>query len=215
MLTLYLFQAVPKNSEPVVDIPAPDLSGNFDIYSMDLPFLSKVYLPGGKGAPQLEALYKTILTYQTKNDYTAQCVLPISDDGLFASGDICDPMEETPLMISLSAKTVENLKFTSSERDLFITAPSAEGPGISADMEITEGHCMMEASGALKLKRASAWVEKDGGALVEIFEGCLSFEVVNSALYRRKRLGDGQEHAFAFWAIRARKDKDGKEISAF
>jgi len=60
------YQAQPEK------IVKPQYSGTFDLYGMELPFLEEVYVPNQNAAE----LYKTILTYQAKNDKTARIIFP-------------------------------------------------------------------------------------------------------------------------------------------
>ncbi|KDQ50942.1 hypothetical protein JAAARDRAFT_41582 [Jaapia argillacea MUCL 33604] len=48
---------------------------------------------------------------------------------------------------------------------------------------------------------------------MEIFEGYLSFRTIHSLLYKvMNEYGRGNSDSFAFWAVRAKTDKDGNEI---
>jgi hypothetical protein len=182
---------------------------------MSLPFLKKVYVPEGTSAPQFEPLYETILTYQAKNDRTAQCFLPdTGSEGRFKSLALQDPMEEMPFdidIVSIAAK--DTMRFTALELTNFVAPETAEGgKGVAARMQLAEDHCGIEsASGVFKMTRA--WVKDDSeGEAVELFEGYLEFDVKFSGMYKRKGHGSGTDCKFAFWAVRAKKDKEGKEI---
>jgi len=125
-------------------------------------------------------------------------------------------MEEMPFDITIdSVQRHESLLFTKSELSSF-AAPDAipEGPGISGEMELADSHCgIQSASGAFKIKRVWTKPNPDvDGEFAELFEGFVSFDVSYSGLYRRKGHGNGDSVEFAFWGVRARKDKDGKEI---
>src|ERR1700683_4866325 len=98
-----LLQPAPKQA------PSPTFIGNLDLYSMSLPFLKKEYLPANSTSPKYDEVYKTILTYQAKNDKTARCYLasPTSidprDASCFSSRLMEDPMEEMPFDITIDS----------------------------------------------------------------------------------------------------------------
>ncbi|KAJ7770263.1 hypothetical protein DFH07DRAFT_1058070 [Mycena maculata] len=201
-----------ESSEP----ESPALTGRFDLYMMDLPFLSKVYLPASTSEPQYEDLYQAILKVQTKRDYTARCLIPESPfitDGQLVSRTSVDAMEEIlmPFDIAITdLKLVHELSFSSTERSKFVSPPQS-CPGITGRTQLAEDHCgIQSASGVFRMQHA--WTGAVDGQDIEIFEGYLSFNVVHSGLYRRKGHGGGSNSAFGFWAVRARRDANGKEI---
>lgn len=186
---------------------------------MELPFLSKVYLPPGVSTPQYEELYKTILTYQAKDDRTARFFLAsptnVNDTSAFTSRAIEDPMEDFPFDISIhSIKHHASLPLPSD------TLPSAalgsatpDSPGVSASMSLVDDHCgIQSASGVFKVKRMWTTKVASSGDFAELFAGYLSFNVSYSGIYRRKGHGTGQNHKWGFWAIRARRGDDGMEV---
>ncbi|KAJ6455322.1 hypothetical protein C8R47DRAFT_1082776 [Mycena vitilis] len=209
--------------------------GKFDLYAMELPFLADVYLPPGQSAsePQFSALYDKILEYQAKPDSTAQCVIPGAPvhssktknkadakdtaeeqkSGRLESAIFEDPMEGAPWEIALvDLKVCDPIVFPPKERKQFATAPQVNcGRGIEGRTELAMSHCgVQSAGGVFRMQRA--WTGKRGGDTVEVWEGYLSFNVVHSGLYKRKRHGGGQAIGFPFWGVRARKDEAGKEI---
>ncbi|OBZ75660.1 hypothetical protein A0H81_04472 [Grifola frondosa] len=197
-------------------ISPPKTAGNFDIYSANLPFLKEVYLPAGKTDPQYEALYATILTYQAKPDYTGRCYLPDTDSstGRFVSACIADPMSDEEYDIEINAISAKaKLTFTAAERKGFGTpSPTTIGSGISAKLRPAEDHCGL-ASGSGVFKLTPVWQKHtSSGEVQELYEGYISFNVKYSSLYSRKGFGSGDKFACSFWAVHARKDKDGKEI---
>jgi len=204
-------QADPKHPPP------PNYNGNFDLYAMELPFLSKVYLPKGTSTPQYEELYKKILTYQAKDDNTAQFYLASPADAdagsIFQSQTVMDPMEELPFDIAIqSVKHHPSLSLPSNKLFSAMSDSIPDGPGISALTALEDSHCgIQSAAGLFKLKRV--WTKAvSGGDFVELFEGYFSFKVSHSGLYRRKGHGTGENHQWMFWAVRARKGNDGKEM---
>ncbi|KAJ7176784.1 hypothetical protein C8R46DRAFT_1188520 [Mycena filopes] len=196
---------------------SPSLAGKFDMYMMDLPFLSKPYLPAGKSEPQFADLYEAIQEVQNKSDYTARCIIPaapFAKDGELQDRCSVDPMEEMRFDINITSLTsVDTLTFPGAEEDEFITPPKA-GPGITGRTELADSsHCGIQAAaGVFRMKHA--WTGKAGadGAEVEIFEGYFSFKVAYSGIYRRKGHGSGSNSAFAFWAVRARRNAAGEEV---
>jgi hypothetical protein len=202
--------------------PSPSFIGNLDLYSMSLPSLKREYLPANSTVPKYDEVYKTILTYQAKDDKTARCYLasPTSTNPEDASCFSSSLMEDTPSEIPFdiivnSVQRCESLSFTKSELSFF-AAPDAipEGPGISAKMELDDLHCgIKSASGVFKIKRVWTKPNPDvDGEFVELFEGFVSFKVSYTGWYRRKGYSDGGNTKFAFWGVRARKDNDGKEF---
>lgn len=196
--------------------PNPKYTGNFDLYSMSLPFLKEPYLSKGDGKPQYEEVRKVILEKQAKNDKTARCYLDSEDgdESRFESRVIQDPMEEMPFDIAInSMKLQKHLSFTKTELNSF-AAPGfiPDGPGITAVTALADDdHCgIQSASGVFKMKRV--WTKLNpGGELVELFEGFMSFNVSHSGIYRKKGHGNGEKTKFAFWGVRARV-QDGKEV---
>ncbi|KAJ7677969.1 hypothetical protein DFH06DRAFT_976061, partial [Mycena polygramma] len=193
----------------------PALAGKFDLYMMDLPFLSKAYMPAGKSEPQFEELYQAILKVQEKRDYTARCLLPqlpSTANGKFIDRGSCDPMEQMPFDIAIEdLKLVDDLAFSAAERSKFLTPPQ-KGPGITGRLELADSNCGVQfAAGKFRMKHVRT-VKGPEGADVEIFEGYLSFKVSYSGLYKRKGHGPGSNRVFAYWAVRGRRDTNGEEI---
>jgi hypothetical protein len=197
--------------------PPPNYTGNFDLYDMELPLLSKVK---GTSTPQYEDLYETILTYQVKDDNTAQFFLASPTDpddaSILKSRAIMDPMEEFPFDISInSIKHHVSLSLPGDKHPSVAPAsPAPDSPGISASVALEDMHCgIQSASGVFKFKRV--WTKAmSHGNFVSLFAGYFSFNISYSGLYRRKGhgIGTGQNHKWAFWAIRARTGDDGKEV---
>ncbi|PBK89256.1 hypothetical protein ARMGADRAFT_1065144 [Armillaria gallica] len=197
----------------------PVFSGKFDLYAMVLPFLSKVYLPtNSSSTPQYEELHKTILTYQAKPDFSAQIVLPdapYTKDGVAGSRALRDPMECLPYDLSLeNIKAVNKLSYTEHQKSFFLARDSdmESGPAVTANTGIIDGGCGIQtARGKFIMKRVWTKANPDG-SLIELFEGFFSLMISYSSLYKRKGHGSGDDTEFAFWAVRARKDANGKEI---
>jgi hypothetical protein len=135
--------------------------------------------------------------------------------GQFRGTTICDPFAEQPYkMIVTSIEEQPVLAFTESELDQFPTRDSdPDGPGMTAQLVLSEvGHPGVDtATGYIKFLRL--WTkEGENGEILELFEAYLHIEAMfeyKVALKRRMR-SDARE--IAFWAIRARKDKNGREI---
>ncbi|KAI1795259.1 hypothetical protein LXA43DRAFT_1108240 [Ganoderma leucocontextum] len=206
--------AVKTNERPAAPGP-PSFHGNFDMYSMKLPFLNSVFAPKRDYA----TLLKVIRTYQAKPENTAQIFLPedASKAGRFRSLAVEDPMQEWPFDIALRSLALKgSLTFTAREREAtgtpdaqFFSEPSAATPGVAAAVALAQDQCGIKSSkGAFKMRRA--WVSADGTD--EVFEGVFSVNIVYSSLYRRKCDESSLRANFAFWAIRARVGEDGKEI---
>ncbi|KAH8111466.1 hypothetical protein DFH11DRAFT_1546578 [Phellopilus nigrolimitatus] len=132
-----------------------------------------------------EALHAKILSFQAKKDKTAQLFLP-------------DP--ET-----LNSTGLFRTGAIQSEKDSFITSVS-DGPGVHAHIRIVDGGYGIESSsGVLKLKQVPIWTKSNvsGGERLELFEGHFAFH---------EGPWDGDDFETAVWAVRAKKDDDGKEI---
>ena len=96
-----------------VDAPA-NLSGNLDLYSMNLPFLKKVYLPESGSKPQYEKLYHEILTFQKEKDWSGQMYLP-KPNSLERGQFQCH--EDMPFKIAFdNVEFSENLTFSANEK---------------------------------------------------------------------------------------------------
>lgn len=206
--------------------------GNFDIYEMQLPFLKKAYLPEGPSGPKHEVIFHKILEYQQKKDNSGRFYLPSpaeSDkEGMFDSPGVYDPMEEAGYDLLLNEITpTERLSFTPVELEKFADPDGTRpphAPGVTVNVEMLEDHCgIKSASGSMKLKRVwdksvNTSPPSEGGAAheytghQELFELYFKFDVKFSGLYSRKGHGSGQNFRYAFWAVRARRDKDGKEV---
>ncbi|KAJ7779236.1 hypothetical protein B0H16DRAFT_1502007 [Mycena metata] len=204
-----------ERSEPAAAASSA-LAGKFDLYMMDLQFLSEPYLAAGKSEPQFAKLYDAIQKVQTKSDYTARCIIPaapFAKDGQLQDRGSRDPMECMPFDIDItSLELVDKLSFSAAENLKFLTPPKT-GPGITGRTKLAdESHCGIQSAGGV-FRMKHAWTGKGvDGADVEIFEGYFSFRVAYSGLYRRKGHGSGGERAFAFWAVRARRNAAGEEI---
>jgi hypothetical protein len=185
---------------------------------MDLSFLSNVYLPKGASQPQYEDLYKTILTYQAKLDFTAQCVIPdppsqaMGFAGSFSSVRIADPFSDEPYDIAVEKlESVDSVSYTATQRGKFVGTPTAGIPGVLATLNLRNSGCGIQSSkGDFQMSRV--WTKNDNGKLIELFEGFVSLRIKYGSLYQRKGHGSGLTASFAFWAVRARKDSAGKEI---
>ncbi|KAF9067825.1 hypothetical protein BDP27DRAFT_1364523 [Rhodocollybia butyracea] len=192
-------------------------SGKFDIYVVELPFLSSVYLPKGTSQPQYENLYKTILKYQAKPDFTAQCAIPdlsrqTSGSGSLSSVCFADPFSDEPYDIAIeNVESVDKVSYTAIQQGKFIGTPTTGIPGVLGNLSLRDSGCGIQSSkGEFRMTRV--WTKNDNGKLSELFEGILSLRVNYGSLYQRKGHGTGMAVSVAFWAVRARKDAAGKEI---
>ncbi|KAH7919490.1 hypothetical protein BV22DRAFT_1051005 [Leucogyrophana mollusca] len=206
-------------------LPPPSYSGNFDLYGMYLPFLTKFYLPAGATYPDYAALYEAVLAHQAKHDFTARCYLgaPTSSTsttdlvpsvGRFESQVVIDPMIERPFDMNIGPFTYKkNLTFTPTERSSFLAAEhNPAGPGMVAQTGLPSQCGIKSAKGVFKIKRV--WVAPGEGVAgpKELFEGFFSFSVSYDSMYRKAGHGTGAKYKFAFWGVRAMRDNSGKEI---
>lgn len=218
----------------MAQLPAPIYAGNLDLYAMFLPFLNKVYLPDGVATPKYEELYRTLLHFQAKPNYSARCFLAPSSHpadpscsvptthttenmfSRFESLTMIDPMTEIPYEIQICAiLPKKELSFApNTEQPSFShpeTSSSAPGPGISAKTRIPDQCGIKSSRGVFKMKRV--WAKKTpDGTLQELFEGFFSFNISFDTLYKKAGHGNGAKYRYAFWGIRASKGSDGKEI---
>jgi len=159
-----------------------------------------------------------ILTYQAKNDKTAQFSLEPPDApsprlaDLLNSPTIMDPMTECPFEIFIdSIKHRTSLSLPKDKLPAIGRIP--DGPGISA-LTSLGGRCcgIRSASGVFKLKRV--WAKDDAtNGFAELFAGYFTFNVSYGGMYKRVCRGTGQKHKWGFWAIRAKTGDDGTEAS--
>lgn len=208
----------------------PQFSGNFDLYQMALEDdLHEAYFPGGCQTPHFEEVYKAIL--ETGTAHAAQ--LYLKRDSLdLADGDedddldsesrgrmmgesIKDPLVEQPYNIFLTSLDEEDsLAFTDEELDDFpVRDFDPSGPGMVAKVDLSsDGHhgVVSHSGGYVKLIRV--WAQQGAnGELQELFEGYFTLQV-NFVLKYAKKVGFQEYQGFSFWAVRAKKDENGKEI---
>lgn len=204
---------------------APIFAGNFDLYDMSLPFLKDAFLGTGLARamplPNYHALYDEMISYQLRNDYTAQFYLAAANNNdtgapsqMKARG-IMDEKERPRDIRLLDLREVDHVVFEGSERGFFHCMEDIpDGMGVVGETSTLGGG----GQGLFKLTRA--WVELDevegegegaaeSGLPVkgkstrprEIFEG----------FFKLGFPGAGRTHQFAFWAVRARVERR-KEI---
>ncbi|PIL30063.1 hypothetical protein GSI_07794 [Ganoderma sinense ZZ0214-1] len=202
-----------KSSDHAETTP-PSFHGNFDLYAMELPFLSSQFTPERDYAALLEALR----FHQAKPDSSAQIYLPddfsTGSPGRLRSLPLQDPLEGMPHKLALKALALhDSVAFTAREtpEDALYSAPppSASTQGVTATVALAREHCgVFMTKGTFKMRRA--WVSADGKD--EVFEGFFSVYIVYSRLYRRKTLDDSLKVRLPFWGIRARVGPDGREV---
>ncbi|KAG7439524.1 uncharacterized protein BT62DRAFT_1013820 [Guyanagaster necrorhizus] len=130
----------------------------------------------------------TNFTYQAKSDFSAQIALPdtpYTEEGVAGSSALCDPMECLPYDLFLKdIKAVDGLSYTEHQESFFRASDS-------------------ERSCSYREYRYHQWW---------LGNSVRSWKIFYSNSYKRKGRGSGDDTEFAFWAVRARKDTDGKEI---
>ncbi|KAH6915485.1 hypothetical protein BKA70DRAFT_1259080 [Coprinopsis sp. MPI-PUGE-AT-0042] len=185
-----------------------NLTGTFDLYGMELPFLKSVFAPNGpNGQIFPEVLYKEILTFQADDDRTAQITIPEDlSDGEFETEIFFEPLDEEPFHITATnIQQVDNLRVRTPYK-----RPSVDewqGPGIKATLEIEDGGCCVdEHSGSVRFRPMWKKVGEDG-KVMELYEGRLVMDIRFTPLYARK-FYDGQKRDIAFWAVRGEKDSE-------
>lgn len=197
--------------------------------------LHEAYLPDGSQTPHFEGVYKAILESSTA--HAAQLYLggsslgeihgniDDSDDdpddsdsesrGRMMGESIKDPIVEQPYNIVLTSIDEEDsVSFTDEElgdfpeRDL-----DPSGPGMVAQIELSsEGHHGVVAQSGGQLKLVRVWAQRGAnGELQELFEGYFNLQVGFVMKYAKK-VGFEELQGFSFWAVRAKKEGNGKEI---
>jgi hypothetical protein len=120
---------------------------------------------------------------------------------------IADPFVEQPYdMVFTTVNEEDPLAFTEEELGQFperdIDPP---GPGVTAQITLRGDHhnVVAEATGYVKL--IQVWTKMDAkGAVMELFEGYLSLDVVFDGSLRFKKHGATEFHGLSFWAVRAK-----------
>ncbi|PBK88045.1 hypothetical protein ARMGADRAFT_1085021 [Armillaria gallica] len=173
-----------------------DFSGKFDLYNMSLDYLRRL-------GNDYEALYDAILERQEKLEFSAQVAIPkapyFAEDGAAKDPAFCiEDMDMSPFPLRLKyIRSVDAVGYTYEELSFF-----PEGDDDSDPARCCSGKFLMHRS----------WTQtKRDGSIVELFEGYLDV----SLSYGQMKY-DGHacsvDSVFGFWAVRARKDEDGKEI---
>lgn len=209
---------------PAESDSSPRFVGKFDLYSTELPFLTKHYLPAGAKKPQFEAVYNEILVWQAKPDFSIRIALledapdkPVAKHGMFSTDVIYNPLSGekiTPIhIVHGAAKTI-----SFSAQETLHQSMVGQAPGYIARLELDadecdQCHCGMINSGAGSLKMRKVWEgTSKTGEKQELFEGYFFFKTQNGATLRRKNWGAATPHSSGFWGVRALKNKKGEEI---
>ncbi|KZT18910.1 hypothetical protein NEOLEDRAFT_1246176 [Neolentinus lepideus HHB14362 ss-1] len=199
--------------------------GNLDLYAVTLPGLAEKCLPAGQTFPQYEDVYQALLYHQAKSLHTGRCYLPEDSEtnclgtGYLRAACVWDPVAEAAFDVVITEIHVsKTFKISSNIRDLF-PGPTMRppGPGINAKthLSLEKGYPGVKGShGIFKLKRVWVKIDLSTGEEQELFEGFFSLNVRYSEEHRKRGADRPQKLKFAipFWAIRAAKDVDGKEI---
>lgn len=206
-----------ENASPHVAGPALYI-GKFDLYSTKLKFLTPEYLPQGATKPDFYRLYKKLLFFQAKPDYSMRIDLhddggPSAKTGRFSCPNVANPMSDEPFKpIMITRGQAKIVSFDRSEAVHSTTAGS--GPGYVARLELdaSRAGCSMLSSAKGNFKMHRVWEGEHEGCGVELFEGIWDFHASHGPMLRRKGFGGSTDYDSAFWGIRALKDKEGKEI---
>ena len=196
---------------------APVYAGKFDWYSTLLPFLHREYLPAGTRKPRYPELYTALLKVQAKPDFSGRLALSESGaTGAFATSDIVNPMSDGPLEDPIYVLHGKTLDISLGGKEMPKGQEGAAGTfkqGYKCDLEMDiggSGACgagMISAvTGTLKMRRV--WCDGDK----ELFEGYIGAHITHGPTLRRKGHGAGNPWKTPIWAIRARRDEQGKEI---
>ncbi|KAK0231767.1 hypothetical protein EDD85DRAFT_971440 [Armillaria nabsnona] len=190
-------------------------SGKFDLYNMSLDYLRRL-------GNDYEALYDAILERQEKSEFSAQVAIPkapyFAEDGAAKDPAFCiEDMDMFSFPLRLKYIRSVNAGYTDEELNFFPEGDDdsdsvrANAPGLIADLKLAgrnpSARCC---SGKFLMHRSWTQTKRDG-SIVELFEGY--FDV--SLSYGQIKYDDhacSVDNVFGFWAVRARKDEDGKEI---
>ncbi|KAF7797779.1 hypothetical protein EIP86_008980 [Pleurotus ostreatoroseus] len=203
---------------------SPRFVGKFDLYSTKLPFLTKHYLPHGATRPQFEAVYREILTWQAKPDFSVRIALredtpdaTAGQNGMFSCSEVYNPLDEEEITpIHIVHGTATTVSFSSKET--LHRSMVGMAPGYIARLELNGDECdLCECgiidTGAGSLKMRKVWEGMSPtGEKQELFEGYFFFKTVNGPILVRKGWGFALPYSSGFWAVRALKDGDGNEI---
>ncbi|KAH9889478.1 hypothetical protein C8Q73DRAFT_160268 [Cubamyces lactineus] len=203
--------------------------GKFDLYSSQLPFLRRRYLPRRAPSPpsyypytytspeptslNFSAVYAKIRTLQSKPDYSLRLVLSPSGTGRLACPYLenpCTGEELAPILIS--GFTSPDVHFTPKQAVHPRTVPAHPGAvaGFVGTLALEDRNgCGMGCAGAGALKMRKVWA-RGGGK--ELFEGWWEMDVRYGPLAKWYVEDRQVKFAGRFWAVRARRDESGREI---
>ena len=203
-------KAAPKTSDSAPSKSEPaHFSGKFDLYSTQLPFLHREYLPEGATKPSFEAVYNKILFYQAKPDFSLRIALGENGGGRFSCVRVENPMSGEELEpIHIRGHPSDRIVFGEFEAAHHSTVGLGAGYIADLNLDTADTGCGMVESGMGALKMRRVW-EKEGK---ELFEGYWSLQICYGPTLRRKNFGCADSYEGAFWAVRALKDAEGKEI---
>ncbi|KAJ3548688.1 hypothetical protein NM688_g5262 [Phlebia brevispora] len=203
---------------------SPRFVGKFDLYSTKLPFLRKHYLPEGQDEPQFEAVYKEILKWQAKNDWSIRIALEATSPdakageyGMFSCRQVYNPLSDeeiTPIHITNGQAKMITIGSTQTAHK----STAGEWPGFIARLALNarvseQCNCGMIKSGTGTLKMHKVWEGRgENGEQVELLEGYFFFVTENGSTLRRKGWGSRSPYSSPFWGVRARKNEKGEEI---
>lgn len=209
-----------------VDIKKSSLyRGRFDLYSTRRSVLKDKYLPKGAKTPLYEAVYTEILTWQAKSDKSGQIALRSDANspdlpgasGMFSCLAIANPMSDEPFEYPIHIHHGQGAKVHFSASEAAHSSGTGQFDGYTARLEMDTDdadECMGGAvsSGAGQFKMHKVWEKVDGDVVKELFEGYWDLKVKNGPLLKRKGWGGSLDFSTPFWAVRARRDKEGNEI---
>ncbi|KAK0449039.1 uncharacterized protein EV420DRAFT_788432 [Desarmillaria tabescens] len=183
-------------------VERPSFYGNFNLYTMDIPFLHDIYM--GHGEPDHEALYKSLMRHQATG-YASACVTlrkGFWENGAAVSADVRDPRSCIPIPLHLTLVVEMDVTYSEEELDFFVDGNDhlrMNVPGVFANLELeNESHC---SSGQLLMNRCWAKIQPDG-SVAELFEGYMEMKVHNRMYFLGGHGEDIDMIQHAFWAIR-------------
>ncbi|KAK0439100.1 hypothetical protein EV421DRAFT_1737961 [Armillaria borealis] len=180
-------------------VERPSFYADFNVYTMDSPFLRMVYMAYGE--PDYEALYEVLL----KRQATGCAILRkgLWENGAAVFADVRDPGSCRPIPLRLTLVAEIDITYTEEELDFFVDRKDhlrTNVPGIFANLELgNEPHCSSE--GRFLMNRCWAKTQPDG-SMAELFEGYVEFKVDSEMYFLGRHGEDINLVQHAFWAIR-------------
>ncbi|SJL15050.1 uncharacterized protein ARMOST_18532 [Armillaria ostoyae] len=186
-------------------VERPRFYGDYDLYTMNSPFLRNAYMAYGDSEPDHEALYEALSRRQATGCANACAILRkgLWENGAAVFADVRDPRSCRPIPLRLTLVSEIPITYTEEELDFFVDRNDhlrTNVPGIFANLEFgNEPHCSSE--GRFLMNRCWARTQPDG-SVAELFERYMEFKVDSEMYFIGRHGEDINLVQHAFWAIR-------------